>query len=160
MSEGSKFVQGIAETCAENPARVLMKRVKDGSKFVVLLMAGSTNPNIGAEKKYPYVEFVEEKNGMKYYQEVGAPVNNSGQAYAPTDPAKEVTKEIPEVLDSAPVDMSYVVAVQAGAHIAASAGMFTKDMDAFEQGTLLKDMGFAVLRAAKSMQSIVEKENL
>lgn len=83
----SKFVQdggspqvtdvtGIPKQVAENPSRVLMERVSDGSKFVVLLMEGSVPPNLNTEKKYPYVEFVKEEKGMKYYQEVSAPVKD------------------------------------------------------------------------------------
>ena len=103
MSE-TKFVQGIPEVHAPNPSRVLMRRVKDGSKFVVLLMDGSTSPNIGSEKQYPYTVFVKEEKGMKYYQEVSAPVKDLDKPQMVTvdhtSDTVEVSSDVPKDLNS------------------------------------------------------------
>ena len=98
------FKQGIPEAHLENPSRVLMRRVKDGTKFVVLLMEGSTPPNIGSEKQYPYVTLAKEERGMKYYQEVSAPVKDLSKPQMVTvdhtSDTVEVSSDVPKDLNS------------------------------------------------------------
>lgn len=104
---------------------------------------------------------LDQLGGCDYYEHIFAETFKSDQTYIPTDPQSDVTKTIPETLET---DLDtirpYLSLTKMALHLCCETGMLEGEKDELAQNGIIVGAMCTLVSAAKKFQKIVENENL